>query len=276
MIDKRRTPARPDLAAEHLRGKVQAERFATGEEKAVIATWTNLLDRPAGRVVSQLLLGDRFVVYEDREGFAWGQNLRDDHVGYLDSTAIGAPGPAANAFVTRAWAPVYREPDIKSAPPLAILPFQAAVNVLSADKGFARLAEGYSPVQLFRTIRQTEADFTATAERFLGTPYLWGGCTPMGFDCSGLVQIALLAAGIRAPRDSDQQAALGRGLAENDQPQRGDLVFWRGHVGIMQDSRRLIHANAHHMAVASEDLDQVAARILGKNQGEVLARRRLS
>jgi cell wall-associated NlpC family hydrolase len=119
-------------------------------------------------------------------------------------------------------------------------------------------------------------DFVAQAERFLGAPYLWGGRSARGIDCSALVQLALLAAGREAPRDSDMQAALlGTELPARAALRRGDLVFWKGHVGIMRDRDTLIHANAHHMAVAAEPFGPAAARIAAAGGGPVTGRRRL-
>ena len=120
------------------------------------------------------------------------------------------------------------------------------------------------PRQHLGALDDSEPDFVAVAERFAGTPYLWGGKTSLGIDCSGLVQVALNAAGIGCPRDSDmQEQGLGRDLsqAESKKLQRGDLIFWEGHVAIVRDAETIVHANAHHMATAVENTRDAIARI---------------
>ena len=132
---------------------------------------------------------------------------------------------------------------------------------------------GCLPLQHLAPVASREPDFVAVAERFLGTPYLWGGKTRLGLDCSGLVQIALNACGIRCPRDTDMQvAALGESVAD-DSRLRGDLIFWKGHIAIARDETTMIHANAFHMAVAIEPIDQAIVRIR-PTDGEVTSVRR--
>lgn len=262
MSDPRLTPARPDLAAAALKGKVAAEAFADGSAMTIQRGRASLRHAPSADAVQddELLFGETFTVYETKNGWAWGQSGSDGYVGYLHTIVCGAT-VAPTHRVTALSTPLLTRPDVKSAA-RDLLPLNAQVKVLERTKGFARIApddyvfEGHlAPLGTF------VSDWVATAERFLGTPYVWGGKTHAGLDCSGLVQTALASAGIAAPRDADlQETALG-----SDCPflarRRGDLVFWNGHVGIMLDDTRLIHANAFHMQVAIEPLADAIARI---------------
>jgi cell wall-associated NlpC family hydrolase len=268
-------PARPDLAAAHLHGQVAAARYVGGEPRRVTAAVLDLTSspEPGAGLATQLLHGERFTVYETRDdGLVWGQSARDGYVGYVQASGLGAPGPAGRR-VTALWAQLYPRPEVK-ARTVAELPFLAEVAVDAEERGFSRVVGGgWVASQHLAPVAGDAAD---QAARFLGVPYLWGGRSARGIDCSGLVQLALLAAGQPAPRDSDMQAALlGTGLTPKAPLARGDLVFWSGHVGIMRDAATLLHANAHHMAVTSEPLEQAMARIAATGGGAATMRRRL-
>ena len=209
---------------------------------------------------NELLFGDSVTVFESKDGWALSQSAFDNYVGYVDAEAFGDPLTPDHRVIALAT-PLLARPDVKSAA-LDMLPLNAHVKVLERSKGFVRIAPaGYVFAGHLAPPGQLAQDWVATAERFLAVPYVWGGKTFAGIDCSGLVQTALAAAGIAAPRDTDQQeAALGADcpyLARK----RGDLVFWNGHVGIMIDETRLIHANAFHMQVEIEPLEDAIARI---------------
>jgi cell wall-associated NlpC family hydrolase len=267
-------PARPDLAAAHLKGEVQAERFVVGKPHRVAAALLDMTAtaEPGAERANQLLYGEDFTVYELRpDGLAWGQAGLDGYVGYVRASALGPPqGPGQR--VTALWSQVYARPETRAGIE-AELPFLAEVRVRGTTGGFARLRDGgFVPRPHLAPVGP---DFVAVAERFIGAPYLWGGRSVRGIDCSGLVQLATLAVGRPALRDSDMQAALlGAPLAAEARLRRGDLVFWRGHVGIMRDGETLLHANAHHMAVTSEPLAAVAARIAAAGGGPVTRLRR--
>lgn len=276
VLDRRVLPARPDVAAAHPRGAVEATRFVAGTRRSVTASLLDLSvspDRNARRD-TQLLHGEGFVVYETRDdGLAWGQAELDGYVGYVAADGLGAPRPRGQR-VTALWSHRYPEPRLRDRPDLE-LPFMAEVAVAGTTGGFARLRGGGHVPRAH--LEPLVGDFVTQAERFIGVPYLWGGRSARGLDCSALVQMTLLATGVPAPRDSDMQAAtLGAALAPDAGFRRGDLVFWAGHVGILVDPETVLHANAHHMAVVAEPLVPAVARIAAQGGGLVTARRRLS
>ena len=273
----RLTPARPDLAARFLEGKVAAARFVDGEPREVIEPQVPLrrLPSPDAPLDTEALMGERVTVYEtSEEGWAWGQLDGDGYVGYLPANGLAAPGPAPTHRVSALRTLVFPAPSFKL-PPVGALPLGARVAAVRTEGRFAvTAAGGYVPVQHLASVDSREPDFVAVAERFLGTPYLWGGKTSLGLDCSGLVQVALTACGIRCPRDTDMQAALGEDIAGGPR-RRGDLIFWKGHVAIVRDETTMVHANAFHMAVAIEPIDDAIARIR-VTDGEVTSIRRLT
>jgi cell wall-associated NlpC family hydrolase len=266
-MDKRLTPARADLAAKYLEGKVEAERFVDGTELEIADGVTSVRRDPfAGAMLdTQALRGERVTVYDRNEdGWAWGQLQSDGYVGWLSDLALYPPGPAPTHKVTALRTFLFPGPSIKL-PPMDTLPLGACLAVVKNADAFVVTSSGhYVPRQHVAAIDAVETDFVTVAERFVGTPYLWGGKSSLGIDCSGLVQIALTAAGAPCPRDSDmQEAELGRSLddAERGQLKRGDLIFWKGHVAIVRDADTIVHANAHHMATAIENTQDAVARI---------------
>jgi len=280
MDDPRLTPARPEVAAKYLEGKVTAARFVEGEVFEVTAPIAPLHRLPAldAEMWTQALKGERVTVYDSNgEGFAWGQLGSDGYVGWLPERALaksmGAPTHKVTALSTLA----FPGPSIKL-PPVATLPMGAQVSVARDEGSFAVTREGhYLPRQHLGPLDARAPDFVAVAERFVGTPYLWGGKSVFGIDCSGLVQVSLTAAGTGCPRDSDMQCdGLGRALsaAEAQHLQRGDLIFWKGHVAIARDANTIVHANAHHMATVIESTKDAVARIKAGGS-EVIAIKRL-
>ena len=267
-FDPRLTPARADLAAKHLEGQVEAERFVEGTLCEVVDAMAPVRrePRPDAAQETQALKGERVTVYEvTEEGWCWGQLESDGYVGWIPANAMSKPGADANDKVAALSTLVFPAANIKM-PPIEALPFDARVAIARIEEPFAVTATGgFIPARHLAPIGTFENDFVAVAERFLGTPYLWGGKSHLGIDCSGLVQIAATACGIACPRDSDmQQASLGDAVSLSgalSMPQRGDAIFWPGHVAIVRDRKALIHANAHHMAVAIEPIEQAIARI---------------
>lgn len=263
-LDPRLQPFRPDLAAAHLRGQVEAARFAEGTRCEVIDPIADIRRNPwhEAPLDTQALKGERITVYESsEEGWAWGQSESDGYVGYLSANALGPLGPTMTHRVIAPRTLGFPAADIKL-PPMIALPMGAQIAVARQDANFAIDAYGWHfPLSHVAPLSAKQPDFVAVAEILLNAPYLWGGKTALGIDCSGLVQIALQAAGLPCPRDSDmQEATLGQPAALSDL-RRGDLVFWKGHVAIARDAGTLIHANAHHMAVAIEPVAEAMARI---------------
>ncbi len=263
MADPRLTPARPDLAAKHLEGKVTAARFVEGVVQEVIVAQAPVRRAPShdAPLDTETLKGERVTVYEmTEEGWAWGQLEADGYVGWIPSNALMAPGATPTHKVTALRSFVFPAPSIKL-PPFEAVPLGARLAIAQIEEGFAVTASGgYVPARHLALLDSKESDFVALAERFVGTPYLWGGKTSLGIDCSGLVQVALNACGIACPRDSDmQEAALGA-PADLSDLQRGDLLFWKGHVALARDAATLVHANAFHMAVAIEPMAEAVER----------------
>ena len=279
ILDPRRNALRPDLADARLRGLVAANRVVDAEPYMIVAPATALRRRPAhdAPLDSEVLHGERVNVFETRiDGWCWVQLEADRYVGYVEAAALGqlrAP-PTHRVDVPRSF--VYPRADIK-APPLSWLPMGARVVAAVHDERFAALDDGgFVIARHLAPLAARASDFVTVAESFLHVPYLWGGKTAMGLDCSGLVQVSLAAAGCAAPRDSDMQAReLGVPLNDESALVRGDLVFWEGHVGVMRDAATLLHANGHHMQVASEPLAEARARIRARDGGDITAIKRL-
>jgi len=265
--DRRVNAYRDDLAAETLRGLVDVPNYTQGETRQVVAAAAPLRRAPRfdAPLETEILHGERVTVYDENEGWAWAQGEQDSYVGYIPSDDLVTKTPEATHRVRALRTHIYPAPDIK-VPPLDLLSMNARLCVAEEMGRFAKLEDGRFAIaaHLVPTSDAAE-DFVAVALEFLGTPYLWGGRTSIGVDCSALIQLALQASGFDCPRDSDmQEAALGEALPDRLNQSayaRGDLVFWKGHVGVMLDDTRLLHANAHHMATAIEPVAEAISRI---------------
>jgi cell wall-associated NlpC family hydrolase len=279
-FDKRQTPARPDLAASYLRGKIEAAHYADGVLMQVIDVSAPLRNAPTSEAPldTEALHGERVTVYEEtEEGWSWGQLARDGYVGWLPSNALAKDSAVPTHRVRALRTFVFSKPDIKS-PPIASLSFGCEFSTTREEGNFMLAANGgFIPRQHVALKDFRESDAVEVARRFLGTPYLWGGKTSAGLDCSGLVQLALQSTGIECPRDSDMQQKIGSAVAfsgDEKTLKSGDLVFWKGHVGFYAGDGKLLHANAFHMAVAEEPLQDAIERIRAGGS-EVLEVRRL-
>lgn len=271
-LDRRLYAYRPDLADKALEGEVEAERFVEGKPAVIAIPVADLHNAPSADagVDTQFLLGDTVRVFDVAKGWAWLQGERDGYVGYVPGSALSfEPGPKPAYRVTALRTFLFPEPELKK-PPLATLSMGSLVAVggeeVHRGTRYAMLADGTAlPAVHVAPVWQTEADFVAVAERFLETPYLWGGTSGFGVDCSGLIQLAMRMTGLDVLRDTDmQEASIGDDLetaGDYSKLRRGDLVFWKGHVGIMVDGARLLHANGSTMSVALESLDDAIARI---------------
>ena len=278
-FDRRLTPARPDLAARHLQGQVAAARFVDGTLREVRDGSAPLRREPApdAPLDTEALRGERVTVYETTdEGWCWAQLERDAYVGWLPADALAEPGAPATHTVRALRTLAYPGPSI-TLPPVAAFSLGCRLVVTRTEGPLAATPSGWVPARHLAPLDAREADFVAVAERFLGVPYVWGGKTSLGIDCSGLVQVALDAAGLACPRDSDmQERALGEAVAADAAGlRRGDLVFWKGHVAIARDADTFLHATAFHMMVAIEPITDVVRRVASEGGGAVRTVRRL-
>ncbi len=280
-FDRRVTPFRADLADESLRGQVEAERFTRGVLKRVGASFAPLHRHPSPEAPmdSQAIFGESVTVYDEHDGWAWVQLREDGHVGYLPAAALSEPGAEPTHRVGAIRTFVYPGPSLKL-PFVSYLTLNSKVAVTDREGDYARLATGgWVHAPHLTGLDAFEPDYVTVAERFLHTPYLWGGKTSLGLDCSGLAQVVLAAVGIRAPRDSDmQEQQLGTPVEVRPDLgglQRGDLVFWKGHVGLMMDAANFIHATGHSMTVMIEPIAAAEERIRRTSYGPISSIRRL-
>jgi cell wall-associated NlpC family hydrolase len=263
-LDKRLHAVRPDLADARLRGRCNATTFAVGTQARCIVPATAVRSAPAADAMqlTQVLFGETLNIFERANGWAWVQLLLDGYVGYIHEAALGDAIDKTTHCVSTRSTHLYPKPDLKTHPALP-LPMNSMVSVTGGEGDYLALSTGQY-VFADHVSAAPLSDFVSVAELFLHTPYLWGGKTVWGIDCSGLVQVSLHACGKAALRDSDmQEQSLGQ-LIAREFLQRGDLVFWKGHVGIMQDADILLHANGHHMKVVSEPLRIAVERIAAK------------
>ncbi|HWJ71238.1 MAG TPA: NlpC/P60 family protein [Sphingobium sp.] len=271
--DPRICAIRPDLADVALAELCFAPHYVAPIARACSAPGAMLRGKPdaAASAVTELLHGETFHMLDARGSWAWGYCGHDHYVGYIPLAALG--DVQATTHITSAAAPLFTAADIK-APVTALLPPAAQLSG-TVEGSFLATADGFVHIRHLRAVDAHETDWIAVAQRYLGAPYVWGG-RGFGVDCSGLVQMALAACGIAAPRDTDQQAAaIGTALALDTPLRRGDIIFFPGHVGLMVDGGRMIHANAHWMAVTIEPLADVVARLRAEHEQPITAIRRI-
>ncbi|MGB8709031.1 MAG: NlpC/P60 family protein [Methyloceanibacter sp.] len=277
--DPRRHAYRASLAAESLRGRVEAPRYVEGVRRQVEASSLPLRREPRFDAIldSEALFGETLTLFDESEGWAWVQLARDGYVGYLPSEGLTSAVTTPTHRVAALRTYVYASPDIKT-PPLALLSLNALLSGAGEEGRFLELQSGgFVIAEHVRKLDEPSRDFVDVALGFRGTPYLWGGRTSLGVDCSGLVQLASEAAGLSCPRDADMQAnEVGRQLDWQgpDALARGDLVFWDGHVGIMTGAQDLVHASACQMMVVEEPMAEARARIAASKGGAITGVRR--
>ena len=271
--DRRLTPATARIAHISLQGSIDAAAFTAGTLRQIALPLVDLLRSPNGARERQLALGEGFTVIDCANDHSFGFATKDGYCGWLADAAL-TNGPAPTHWVASVGTHLYPEPRVQ-AREIAALPIGAQLCVTGQTGAWAQTPQGFIPLPHLCKIGDYLTDPVAIAEGFLGTPYLWGGNSRAGVDCSGLVQLCHLACGIPAPGDADLQQAMGTVIGDNTALQRGDLLFWSGHVAMVVDANRLIHANGHTMSVAYENTDDCIARIIAQNGGPVTERRRL-
>ena len=280
MTDARLLHSNGHVAHFSLKDEIQADSYVEGEVSQVVCPVASLLDNPNGLRQRELVFGELFNRLQDKDGFSFGYALRDDYTGYIRSEYLNSVKVAATHVVSARMTYAYEKPDIKSSADHLMLSMGARVTVIAEGSKWAEInhvnGSLFVPVSHLRQINDIENDPVKVAERLLGTPYIWGGNSALGIDCSGLVQMACLSCGIDCPGDSDlQMAGLGIILSEDVPLKRGDLLFWKGHVAWVSDSDTIMHANAYHMSVSYEPLYQSIERIEAHEDGALLMRKRL-
>lgn len=276
MNDRRLTPANDRVAALRLRGQVEAETYVEGTRYSVNIPVAGLLKSPGGARDRQVLYGNSVIVYEFHAGYAFVETAYDGYVGYIAEDAIG-PANDATHSVVQLSTHTYPKADLKTHE-IAALSFGSQTRIIGEEGSFCKTDTGhFIPKQHLRPIKETATDPVSVAELFLGTPYLWGGNSAWGIDCSGLVQAALKTCGLPCPGDSDlQEKALGQPMKSNTPYQRGDFLFWKGHVAMAVDAETLIHANGYSMSVTLENIQSTIKRIEAQGEGPLTSHRRIS
>ena len=278
-LDPRLHAYRPDIADASLAGRVEAERFVEPRKAQVVEPIIPVHSVPRfdGMQLTQALMGETVKLFHEEEGWAWVQLAADGYVGYVNGNALSAEHVTPTHRVAVPATFIYPEPNLKSQPATQ-LTLNAQLAVRDESGAFSQIADGrFVFTAHLKPAGSFAGDFVSVAEMFRHVPYYWGGKSVQGLDCSGLVQLALQACGIEALRDTDmQEKTLGILLAVTglDGLERGDLVFWKGHVGIMTGQRTMIHANGHHMMVVEEPLRDAVERIAAR-YGEITSVRRL-
>lgn len=261
--DPRLTPVMGDIAAAHLRGRINAQRYVEGVKLQAAAPAIGVHREPSleSEQMNQLLLGETAIIYDVRGSWGWGQSLHDDYVGWMSLADMTSDVREPSRRIRALRSIIYAEPDLR-APALMSAPMNAriALSAAGGEGAFLPVARGgWIVASHLVGLDHTGGDYVAIAQAFLGTPYLWGGRCSMGIDCSGLVQSALGGAGQACARDTDMQLdSLGRELRGDERPARGDFAFWKGHVAILIDERMVVHADGRTMAVVIEPLSEVS------------------
>lgn len=270
-LDPRSTPATERVALDSLRGLVERPDYTAGRPARVVRPVVDLRRQPNGPRDRQILFGTDVIVIETRDGWSFVQSDADGYCGWLLDETLATDQPWITHRVRAAQTVIYPEPSFK-VDEIGALSLNSLVTVTEHHGRFMRLASGgWVPEQ--HLSEDPDRDPADVAGLLIGTPYVWGGNSRWGIDCSGMVQAAALACGIACPGDSDQQCDFFPEV--NDNWRRGDLLFWPGHVAMVTGPDTMIHANAHAMAVTYERISQAVERIEASGDGALIGARRL-
>lgn len=277
-LDRRLHAYRDDLADAALKGQVEATRFVEPQFRQVCADRAPLrrAPNPDSEQEAEAIFGERMRLFEEKDGWAWVQSERDGYVGYCEAKRLTGTSWTSSHVVAVPRTPLFSGPGLKYAV-RQFLHMESTLEVLDAKDGYLQTPHGWVFAKHLCTKRQHQSDYVNSALLFIGVPYVWGGRSSLGLDCSGLVQVVLQRAGIEAPRDSDMQAKsglLGEKLSADILPRRGDIIFWKGHVAIALDQNRVVHATGHHLAVVVEPLEDIDERARAESgEGVTVVRR---
>lgn len=273
-MDPRLTPANQNVACSSLRGQIEHTNFVEGQNYQVNVPFVDLLGAPGGERTRQLIYGSKVKYFGENDGWAFIQNTYDSYVGYVPGETINLDTNKTH-IVSAPLSHVFSEPNIK-AKNIVTLPLTAKVSGKTVENGFLETELGWIPVRHVKLKTKFATNPVEVAKLFLNSPYLWGGNTSLGIDCSGLVQVSMLLCGLSCPGDSDQQLAeLGQNLDVGTTQEKGDILFWKGHVALALNARQVLHANAYHMSTVIEELSEVVFRIKKQEGNEIIARKRL-
>ena len=273
-MDPRVTPANETVACSTLKGKIKHANFVEAKNYQVNVPFVDLLGSPDGKRNRQLIYGSKVKYFSAAKGWAFIQNTYDNYVGYVPESTIASETQKTH-IVTAPLAHVFMEPNIKSKN-IEILPLAARVSGEMIENGFLETELGWISVSQLKRKTELSKDPVEVSKLLQNAPYLWGGNTTLGIDCSGLIQISLLLCGIDCPGDSDQQMnTLGQNIDIGSPRKKGDIIFWKGHVAWALNERQILHANAYHMATVIEEANEAIERIKKQDNNSVIAHKRL-